>query len=75
MRHLVTGMRQGSYRVSVQAQGDRVVVTLSPGHGIESSPQGTLLFQVVPDGSVQPVTVHAQREVLFAPAGAPPAAP
>jgi len=75
MRHLVTGMRQGSYRVSVQAQGDRVVVTLSPGHGIESSPQGTLLFQVVSDGSVQPVTVHAQREVLFAPAGAPPAAP
>jgi hypothetical protein len=67
MRHLVTGMAPGGYRVSAQPQGDRVVVTLAPGQGIESSPQGTLLFRIAPDGSVQPVTVHAQREVLFAP--------
>jgi len=66
-RHLLTGLA-GSSRYSVQAElaETGVEVTVSAGGDITASPQGTLLFDLSPDGKAGPVrvkTMPAAQEV------------
>lgn len=60
-RHLVTGLA-GSSQYSVQAESaeNSVVVAVSSGDGFAASPQGTLLFDIAPDGKATPVQVSTR---------------
>jgi hypothetical protein len=55
-RHLLTGL-DGSKRYSVRTQpaGAEIAVTVSAGDELNASPQGTLLFDLAPDGAAVPV--------------------
>ena len=59
-RHLVTGLA-GSRQYSVQAESaeDSIVVTVSSSDGFAASSQGTLFFDIAPDGKATPVQESA----------------
>ncbi|HLA40402.1 MAG TPA: hypothetical protein VJ417_10410, partial [Candidatus Glassbacteria bacterium] len=57
-RHLVTGLAgSGNYAVQAKSAGDKFEVNVSLGEDITASAEGTLLFEISPEGKARPVPV------------------
>ena len=59
-RHLVAGLAgSGRYTVRAEVTENGVAVAVLPGKGLTASPQGSLFFDIAPDGRIVPVQTPA----------------